>query len=38
MNVRINKGNQKEKNPVVVCDYNVNMLGVDQLLQPYLLE
>jgi hypothetical protein len=41
MHVHINTGYQEEKNPVVVCDYNVNMLGVDlkdQMLQPYLLE
>jgi hypothetical protein len=37
----INKVNQEETKPVVVCDYNINMLGVDlkdQILQPYLLE
>jgi hypothetical protein len=41
MCVAVNKTNQEETKPVVVCDYNVNMLGVDlkdQMLQPYLLE
>jgi hypothetical protein len=38
--VTINKVIQGETKPVVICNYNVNMLGVDlkdQLLQPYLL-
>jgi hypothetical protein len=37
----VNKGNREETKPVVVCDYNVKMLGVDlkdQMLLPYLLE
>jgi hypothetical protein len=41
MNVIVNKANQVQSKPVVFCDYNVNMLGVDlknQMLQPYLLE
>jgi hypothetical protein len=41
MHGTINKANQEEKKPVAVCDYNINMLGVDlvdQMLQPYLLE
>jgi hypothetical protein len=32
---------KQETKPVVVCDYNQNMLGVDlkdQMLPPYLLE
>jgi hypothetical protein len=29
MCVTINKANQEEKKPVVVCDYNTHMLGVD---------
>lgn len=41
MRVVVNKANKQETKPVVVCDYNKNMLGVDmkdQMLQPYLLE
>jgi hypothetical protein len=41
MRVVVNKANRVQSKPVVVCDYNVNMLGVDlkyQMLQPYLLE
>jgi hypothetical protein len=41
MCVVVNKANQVQSKPVVVCDYNVNMLGVDlkdQMLQLYLLE
>jgi hypothetical protein len=41
MRVVVNKANKHETKPVVVCDYNKNMLGVDlkdQMLQPYLLE
>jgi hypothetical protein len=37
----VNKGNQEEAKPVVVCDYTVIMLGVDlkdQMLWSYLLE
>jgi hypothetical protein len=37
MRVVVNCANK----PLVVCDYNENMLGVDlrdQMLQPYLLE
>jgi hypothetical protein len=29
MHVTMNKANQAETKPVVVCDYNVNMLEVD---------
>jgi hypothetical protein len=29
MHVTINKANQEEIKPVIVCDYNINMLGVD---------
>jgi hypothetical protein len=41
MRVVVNKADRVQSKPVVVCDYNVNMLGVDlknQMLQPYLLE
>jgi hypothetical protein len=41
MRVVVNKGNKQETKPVVVCDYNKHMLGVDlkdQMLQSYLLE
>ena len=41
MRVVVNRVNKPEIKPVVVCDYNKNMLGValkDQMLQPYLLE
>jgi hypothetical protein len=41
MRVVVNKANRVQSKSVVVCDYNVNMLGVDlkdQMLQPYLLE
>ncbi|PNF31583.1 hypothetical protein B7P43_G00790 [Cryptotermes secundus] len=41
MRVVVNRANKTEIKPVVVCDYNKNMLGVDlkdQMLQPYLLE
>jgi hypothetical protein len=41
MCVAINKGNQEQTRPVVVCDYNVNTLEKnleDQMLQLYLLE
>jgi hypothetical protein len=41
MRVAVNKANKQETKPVVVCDYNKTMLGVDlkdQMLQPYLLE
>ena len=41
MRVVVNKANKQETKPLVVCDYNRNMLGVDltdQMLQPYLLE
>jgi hypothetical protein len=41
MRVVVNKANPVQSKPVVVCDYNVNMLGVDlkdQMLQPYLLQ
>jgi hypothetical protein len=41
MHVVVNRANKPEIKPVVVCDYNKNMLGVDlknQRLQPYLLE
>ncbi|XP_023725727.1 piggyBac transposable element-derived protein 4 [Cryptotermes secundus] len=41
MRVVVNRANKPEIKPVVVCDYNRNMLGVDlkdQMLQPYLLE
>jgi hypothetical protein len=41
MHVAVNKANREETKPVAVCDYNINMLGVDlkdQMLQPYLLE
>jgi hypothetical protein len=41
MRVVVNKANRVQSKPVVVCDYNLNMLGVDlkdQMLQPYLLE
>jgi hypothetical protein len=37
----VKNANQVQSKPVVVCDYNVNMLGVDlndQMLQLYLLE
>lgn len=37
----INKMNQEEIKPVVICDYNVNMFGVelkDQMIQLHLLE
>jgi hypothetical protein len=40
MRVAVNHANKPEIKPVVVCDYNKNMLGVDlknQMLQPYLL-
>jgi hypothetical protein len=33
--------NQEEIKPVVICDYNVNMFGVelkDQMIQLHLLE
>jgi hypothetical protein len=39
MCVATNKVNQEEAKPGVVCDYSVNMLGVDlkdQVLQPHL--
>jgi hypothetical protein len=39
--VVVNRANKPEIKPVVVCDYNKNMLGVDlkdQMLQLYLLE
>jgi hypothetical protein len=39
--VAVNKANREETKPVVVCDYNINVLGVDlkdEMLQPYLLE
>jgi hypothetical protein len=29
MRVAVNKANREETKPVVVCDYNINMLGVD---------
>jgi hypothetical protein len=35
------KVKQEETKPVVLCDYNINTLGVDmkdQMLQPYLME
>lgn len=41
MHETTNKANQEGKNPVAVCNYNINMLGVDladQMLWPYLLE
>jgi hypothetical protein len=41
MRVTVIKQTEKKQKPVVVCDYNVNMLGVelkDQMLQLYLLE
>jgi hypothetical protein len=41
IHVTINKANQEEAMPLVVCGYNINMLGVDlkvEMLQPYLLE
>jgi hypothetical protein len=41
MHVVINKANRVQSKCVVVCDYNVNMLGVDlkdQMLLPYLFE
>jgi hypothetical protein len=41
MRVVVNRANKPEIKPLVVCDYNKNMLGVDlkdQMLQPYLLE
>jgi hypothetical protein len=41
MCVVVNKANRVQSEPMVVYDYNVNMLGVDlkdQMLQPYLLE
>jgi hypothetical protein len=41
MHVTVSKANQEKTKPVVVCDYNINMLGVDlkdQMLQPCLLE
>jgi hypothetical protein len=41
MRVIVNKANKQEIKPVVVSDYNKNMLGVDlnyQMLQSYLLE
>jgi hypothetical protein len=41
MPVVVNKANRLQSKSVVVCDYNINMLGVDlkdQMLQPYLLE
>jgi hypothetical protein len=41
MRVVVNKPNRVQSKSVVVCDYNVNILGVDlkdQMLQPYLLE
>jgi hypothetical protein len=36
MRVTVNKANQEETKPVVVCDYNMDLK--DQILQPYLLE
>jgi hypothetical protein len=41
MRVVVNHANKPAIKPVVVCDYNKTMLGVDlkdQMLQPYLLE
>jgi hypothetical protein len=41
MRVVVNGANKPEIKPVVVCDFNKNILGVDlkdQMLQPYLLE
>jgi hypothetical protein len=41
MHVVVNKANRVKSKLVVVCDYNINMLGVglkDQMLQSYLLE
>jgi hypothetical protein len=41
MRVVVNHANKPEIKPVVVCDYNKNMLRVDlkdQMLQQYLLE
>jgi hypothetical protein len=41
MRVVVNHANKPEIKPVVVCNYNKNMLGVDlkdHMLQPYLLE
>jgi hypothetical protein len=41
MRVGVNHANKPEIMPVVVCDYNKNMPGVDlkdQMLQLYLLE
>jgi hypothetical protein len=41
MCVVVNKTNRVQPKSVVVCDNNVNMLGVDlkdQMLQPYLLQ
>jgi hypothetical protein len=41
MHVAINKAKKERTKPVVVCDYNVSILGVDmmdQMLQLYLLE
>jgi hypothetical protein len=41
MSVVVSKANRVQSKPVVVCDYKVNILGVDlkdQMLQPYVLE
>jgi hypothetical protein len=41
MRMVVSRANKTQIKPVVVCDYNQNMLGVDlkdQMLQPYLLE
>jgi hypothetical protein len=41
MRVFVNRANKQVTKPVVVCDYNKNMLGVDlkdQMLQPYMIE
>jgi hypothetical protein len=41
MCVVINEVNQEDRKPVVLCDYSLNILGLDlkdQMLQPYLLK